>query len=86
MKQQTLAMAGDFEAGFERYRRPPRRDEFLATMNSFVPWAALCEVVQPYYPGGMGGRPPMLVRHLQRTASRRILQGSDPLFRVDWVS
>ena len=62
MKQQTLAIAGDLEAGFERYRRPPRRDEFLAI--SFVPWATLYEVVQPYYPSGMGGRPSMLVCHL----------------------
>jgi IS5 family transposase len=39
MKQQTLAMAADQEAGFERYRRPTRRDVFLATMEEIVPWA-----------------------------------------------
>ena len=66
MKQQTLAMAGDLEAGFERYRRPTRRDEFLATMNAIVPWAALCEVVQPHYPKGVGGRPPIGLERMLR--------------------
>lgn len=41
MKQQTLAMAADQSAGFERYRKPTRRDEFLATMNAIVPWTEL---------------------------------------------
>jgi IS5 family transposase len=29
MKQQTLAMAADQNAEFERYRRPTRRDQFV---------------------------------------------------------
>ena len=41
MKQQTLAMAAKYEAGFEQHRRPTRRDEFLDTMNRIVPWADL---------------------------------------------
>jgi hypothetical protein len=36
MKQQTLAMAVDQSESFERYRRPSRRDEFLATMDRIV--------------------------------------------------
>lgn len=32
MKQQTLAMAAD-QSGYEQYRKPTRRDEFLATME-----------------------------------------------------
>ena len=43
MKQQTLAMAADAQLGFEQHRKPTRRDEFLKTMDSLVPWAALCE-------------------------------------------
>jgi transposase, IS5 family len=31
MKQQTLAMAQD--QGFEQYRKPTRRDQFLETMD-----------------------------------------------------
>jgi len=37
MKQQTLAMAADQNAEFERYRRPTRRDQFLATIEQVVP-------------------------------------------------
>jgi hypothetical protein len=34
MKQTTLAMAADQGAGFERYRKPTRREAFLAQMGS----------------------------------------------------
>ena len=66
MKQQTFAMAGDQGAGFERYRKPTRRDEFLATMNAIVPWAALCGVIAPHYPKGVGGRPPIGLERMLR--------------------
>ena len=66
MKQQTLATAADQGAGFERYRKPTRRDEFLATMNAIVPWPALCEVIQPHYPKGVGGRPPIGLERMLR--------------------
>ena len=66
MKQQTLATAADQSAGFERFRKPTRRDEFLATMNRIVPWTALCEVIQPYYPKGVGGRPPIGLERMLR--------------------
>ena len=66
MKQQTLATAADQSAGFERYRKPTRHDEFLATMNAIVPWTALCEVIQPHYPKGVGGRPPIGLERMLR--------------------
>lgn len=51
MKQQTLAIAADQGAGYEHYRKPTRREEFLKTMNAIVPWAALPDahdfIVQP---------------------------------------
>ena len=59
MKQQTLAMAGDQNAQYERYRKPTKRDAFLATMEQIVPWAALCEVIEPHYPKAGNGRPPV---------------------------
>lgn len=37
MKQQTLAMAADQNAEYEQYRKPTRRDVFLATMERIVP-------------------------------------------------
>jgi len=59
MKQQTLSMAADQSERFERYRRPTRRDEFLATMERVMPWAELCSVIEPYYPKAGNGRPPV---------------------------
>ena len=59
MKQQTLSMAADQGAGFERYRRATKRDVFLAKMNEIVPWQELCEVIEPHYPKAGNGRPPV---------------------------
>lgn len=65
MKQQTLAMAAD--QGFEQYRKPTRRDQFLVAMNRIVPWAALCAVVEPHYPKpGNGPRPPIGLERMLR--------------------
>src|SRR5579864_1510505 len=66
MKQQTLAMATDQGAGFEQYRRPTKRDVFLETMEQIVPWTQLCEIVEPYYPKGQGGRPPVGLERMLR--------------------
>jgi IS5 family transposase len=59
-------MAADQSASFERYRKPTRRDEFLATMNAIVPWTQLCDVIQPHYPKGVGGRPPIGLERMLR--------------------
>lgn len=37
MKPTTLAMAADQGAGFERYRKPTRREAFLVQMETVVP-------------------------------------------------
>jgi IS5 family transposase len=66
MKQQTLAMAADQSESFERYRRPTRRDEFLATMDRIVPWVELCEVIEPHYPKAGNGRPPVGLERMLR--------------------
>lgn len=51
-KQQTLAMAADQGEEFEQYRKPTKRDAFLATMDQIVLWWALCEAIEPHYPQG----------------------------------
>lgn len=66
MKQQTLAMAADQNSDFEQYRRPTRRDQFLATMEEIVPWAALCAVIEPHYPRAGNGRPPVGLERMLR--------------------
>jgi IS5 family transposase len=64
MKQQTLAMAAD--KGFEQFRRPTKRDMFLNMMDKIMPWEELCAVVQPHYPRGEGGRPPVGLERMLR--------------------
>ncbi len=66
MKQQTLAMAADQNAAFEPYRRPTKRDVFLATMEQIVPWEALCSVIEPHYPKAGKGRPPIGLERMLR--------------------
>lgn len=66
MKQQTLAMAIDQNAQYERYRKPTKRDAFLAMMEQIVPWAALCEVIEPHYPKAGNGRPPVGLQRMLR--------------------
>ena len=64
MKQQTLAVAAD--QTFENYRKPTRRDEFLKSMEAIVPWSALCEVIEPFYPKTGNGRPPIGLERMLR--------------------
>jgi IS5 family transposase len=66
MKQQTLAMAADQNSEYEQYRRPTRRDVFLATMEEVVPWADLCSVIEPFYPKPGNGRPPIGLERMLR--------------------
>ena len=63
MKQTTLA-----NNDFEQYRKPTRRDRFLAEMNTVVPWADLVAVIEPYYPKATnaGGRPPVGLERMLR--------------------
>lgn len=66
MKQHTLAMASDQNAQYEQYRKPTRRDAFLASMEQIVPWAQLCGVIEPHYPKAGNGRPPVGLERMLR--------------------
>ena len=66
MKQMTLAAQADQPAGFEKYRKPTRRDAFLAEMQTLVPWSALCAVIEPHYPKRGNGRPPIGLERMLR--------------------
>lgn len=74
MKQQTFA-AGDFE----RFRKPTRREKFLAEMDKVVPWGQLCELIEPFYPkAGNGRRPVGLERMLRIYFLQHWFNLSDP--------
>jgi IS5 family transposase len=66
MKQTTLAMAADQGAGFERYRKPTRREAFLAQMETLVPWSELGALIEPHYPKAGNGRPPIGLQRMLR--------------------
>jgi IS5 family transposase len=55
MRQQTLAA----QTGFEKYGRKSKRERFLDEMEPVVPWAELQALVEPHYPKGENGRPPV---------------------------
>ena len=59
-------MAADQDSGFERQRKPTRREEFLQAMDAIVPWAALCQVIEPHYPKAGNGRPPIGLQRMLR--------------------
>ena len=43
-----------------------RKREFLEQMEQVVPWAALVELIAPYYPEGRTGRPPFSLQTMLR--------------------
>lgn len=62
MKQQMSLARG----GFDRYTKTTRRAAFLAEMNVVIPWAELCELIEPHYPKGGKGRPPVGIERMLR--------------------
>jgi IS5 family transposase len=62
MRQKTFA-----EGTFEQYRKPTRRERFLAEMDKIIPWRELCDVIEPFYPKADGaGRPPIGIERMLR--------------------
>jgi IS5 family transposase len=62
MRQRTLA-----DEGFEKFRKPTRRELFLAEMDQIIPWRDLCKVIKPFYPKPKGaGRPPVGLERMLR--------------------
>ena len=54
MRQMTFS-----NSGFDVHHKPTRRERFLAEMEAVVPWGALCALIEPHYPKGDRGRPPI---------------------------
>lgn len=61
MRQMTFAASP-----FEPYRKPTRRERFLAEMDRVVPWGELCALIEPVYPKAGNGRPPMGLERMLR--------------------
>ena len=54
MKQETFT---DIEYSFRK--KKTKREEFLEIMDKIIPWDEWVGVIEPYYPKGKRGRPPM---------------------------
>lgn len=62
MRQQSLNTDG-----FEKFRKPTRKEIFLKDMEQIIPWKKLCQVIKPYYPMPKGaGRPPVGLERMLR--------------------
>lgn len=62
MKQQ-LSFAQCEYAG---KKKVTRRERFLGEMEQLVPWARLVAVIEPHYPKGDRGRPPIGIERMLR--------------------
>jgi len=52
--------------GFEVHIKQTRRQRFLDEMNAIVPWQKLCRLIEPHYPKGERGRPPIGTERMLR--------------------
>jgi IS5 family transposase len=60
----TQASFSDLEYAAKKKRT--RRDRFLADIDAVTPWAELVAVIEPFYPKGERGRPPIGVERMLR--------------------
>jgi len=61
-RQKTFASA----ISFEKYRKPTKRELFLAEMEQIVPWKEFCALLEPFYPKEGKGRPPIGLERMLR--------------------
>ena len=54
----------DVEYSFRK--RTTKRENFLKAMEKFIPWDEWVSYIEPYYPNGQRGRPPMGIERMLR--------------------
>ena len=54
------------QAEFADKKKITRREKFLTRMEALLPWAKLLAVIQPFYPKGERGRPPLGLERMLR--------------------
>jgi IS5 family transposase len=53
-------------AEFAAKKKTTRREKFLSRMEEVIPWKQLLAVIEPYYPKGERGRPPVGLERMLR--------------------
>ena len=61
MRQMTFT-----SIGFQAHHKQTRRARFLSEMEAVVPWRELCSLIEPHYPSGQRGRPPIGIERMLR--------------------
>lgn len=51
---------------YSKRRRPCKLEVFLNQMDAYVPWAALIALIEPFYPKGRRGHPPVGIETMLR--------------------
>jgi len=54
------------QAEFAEKKKITRREKFLTRMEALVPWTKLLAVIEPFYPKGERGRPPVGLERMLR--------------------
>ena len=54
------------QAEFATKKKTTRREKFLAHMETLLPWPQLLAVIEPFYPKGERGRPPLGLERMVR--------------------
>ena len=54
------------QAEFANKKKITRREKFLAGMEAVIPWGKLLAVIEPFYPKGERGRPPVGLERMMR--------------------
>ena len=54
------------QAEFADKKKITRREKFLARMEALIPWTKLLAVIEPFYPKGERGRPPIGLERMLR--------------------
>ena len=54
------------QAEFAAKKKTTRREKFLARMEEVIPWKQLLAVIEPHYPKGERGRPPIGLERMLR--------------------
>jgi len=61
MKQQTFV-----DVEYANRKRRTKREEFLEIMNEIIPWEEWVKLIEPFYPNGKRGRPPLGIEKMLR--------------------
>ena len=54
------------QSEYARKKKTTRRERFLGEMEQVVPWGRLVALIEPHYPAGKRGRPPIGVERMLR--------------------